>query len=98
MTVSQLKRRAIAPEDKSERRAAIVRAAATLYHQDPQCSMDSLARRTGLAKGTLYLYFRTREELMLAVHEKQSHVVFDVVERALNAPGASAASVLQAGM
>lgn len=98
MTASQLKKRAIGPEDKSLRRAAIVRAAATLSSQDVLVSMESLARKCGLAKGTLYLYFRSREELLLAVHEKQTHEVFDVVEKALAAPGAGAQSVLKAGM
>jgi AcrR family transcriptional regulator len=98
MTVSQLKKRAIGAEGKSERRAAIVRAAAALSSQDVLVSMDSLARKCGLAKGTLYLYFRSREELLLAVHEKQTHEVFDVVEKALAAPGADAQSVLKAGM
>jgi AcrR family transcriptional regulator len=98
MTVSQLKKRAMAPEAKSQRRAAIVRAAEALSSQDMACSMESLARKSGLAKGTLYLYFRTREELMLAVHEKQTHEVFDVVEKGLAAPGASAESVLRGGM
>ena len=88
----------MAPEAKSQRRAAIVRAAEALSSQDMACSMDSLARKSGLAKGTLYLYFRTREELMLAVHEKQTHELFDVVEKALADPAASAQSVLRAGM
>src|SRR5262245_35720615 len=102
MTVSQLKprRRAIAPEDKSERRAAIVRAAEELSRRDPSgsCSVETLAKKAGIAKGTVYLYFRSREEMLLAVHEKQSHGLFDVVERALNAGGASAESVVDAGL
>jgi AcrR family transcriptional regulator len=104
MTTSQLKaaprRRAMAPEDKSERRAAIVRAAADLVRRDPSCgcSVDQLAAKAGVAKGTVYLYFGSREEVLLAVHEKQSHELFDVVERALAAPSATAASVVRAGL
>jgi TetR/AcrR family transcriptional regulator len=103
MTVSQLRpqlRRARAPQHKSERRAAIVRAAEELARRDPSssCSVEQLARKAGLAKGTVYLYFRSREEVLLAVHEKQTHEVFDAVERALNAPGASAESVVSAGL
>src|SRR5262245_7644481 len=103
MTASQLKtvkRRAVAPEDKSERRAAIVRAAAELVKRDPSCtcSVDQLAAKAGVAKGTVYLYFGSREEVLLAVHEKQSHELFDVVERALAAPGPSAKSVVRAGL
>jgi len=100
MTVSQLKR-ARAPEDKSQRRSAILRAAeGLLERRDPSdsCSVDLLARKAGLAKGTVYLYFRSREEVLLGVHEKQSNELFDVVERALAAPDASAERVVRAGL
>jgi len=106
MTRSQLKprraaapRRARAPEAKSERRAAIVAAAEALLRADPTgaFSVDALARRAGLAKGTVYLYFRTREEVLLAVHDKQCHELFDAFEAALDAPGADARKVLEAG-
>lgn len=97
---SRKMRRALEPEAKNERRAAIVAAAHALLHRHPSAdfSVDALARRAGLAKGTLYLYFRTREEVLLALHERQSHELFDVLERALAAPGADARSVLLAGM
>ena len=100
MTHGQLRpgRRAIAPEDKSARRDVIVRAAAEVSARDGAFSMDQLARRAGVAKGTVYLYFRTREEIVLAVHEKQTHGLFDAVERALAAPGAGGESVVRAGL
>ncbi|MGE0875712.1 MAG: TetR family transcriptional regulator [Burkholderiales bacterium] len=103
MTRSQLHRqlkRAIAPEEKLERRASILAAAAALIHKDARASfsMDALAAGAKLAKGTLYLYFRTREEVLLAVHEKYVHELFDAFEAALDAPGADAASVLAAGI
>src|SRR5882672_3027496 len=100
MTVSQLKR-ARAPEHKSQRRSAILRAAEGLLERREtadSCSVELLARKAGLAKGTVYLYFRSREEVLLGVHEKQTHEVFDVVERALDAPDASAESVVRAGL
>lgn len=92
--------RAVLPEAKSERRAAIVRAAEALLHRNPTAtfSVDALARRAGLAKGTVYLYFRTREEVLLALHEQQLHAVLDRLEAALRHPGASARSVVQAGL
>jgi AcrR family transcriptional regulator len=98
MTVSQLRKRAVAPEDKHARRDQIVRAAEDLSAKVSQFSMDQLARRAGVAKGTVYLYFGTREEVLLAVHEKQTHELFDVVERALAAAGPSAESVVRAGL
>jgi len=98
MTVSQLKKRAVAPEDKTARRAAIVRAAEELSSRGAAFSMDQLARRAGVAKGTVYLYFGTREEVLLAVHEKQSHELFDVVERALAAAAPTGESVVRSGL
>ena len=98
MTVSQLRKRAIAPQDKSARREQIVRAALELSEKAAQFSVDQLARRAGMAKGTVYLYFGTREEILLAVHEKQTHEVFDVVERALAAAEPSGESVVRAGL
>jgi AcrR family transcriptional regulator len=101
MTSGQLSsRRARAPADKSERRAAIVRAAEALLHRNPAAdfTVEALARRAGLAKGTVYLYFGSREEVLLALHEKQIHELFDVLERTLAAPGADAGSVVRAGL
>jgi AcrR family transcriptional regulator len=99
MTGSQLKR-AIAPEAKLERRAGILAAAAALLHKDPRAgfSMGALAARAGLAKGTVYLYFSTREEVLLAVHEKHVHELFDAFESALDAPDADPSKVLAAGI
>jgi AcrR family transcriptional regulator len=107
MTRSQLRAqgrrtrtRAVAAEDKEQRRSAIVAAAHALIHRDPSVtfSVEALARRAGLAKGTLYLYFGSREEVLLALHLNQSHEIFDVIEKALEAPGADARSVLGASM
>jgi AcrR family transcriptional regulator len=101
MTVSQLRRRrAVAPADKSEKRAAIVNAVHELARRDLSASysVEQLARKAGLAKGTVYLYFRTREEMLLAVHEKHAHELFDVVERALAAPDVTAEKVVRAGL
>lgn len=102
MTRSQLRSRtrAVGAKDKEQRRAAIVAAAHALVHRDPSLtfSVEAVARRAGLAKGTLYLYFGSREEVLLALHLRQSHEIFDVLEQALAAPAADARSVLAAGM
>jgi AcrR family transcriptional regulator len=60
-------RRARDPHAKDERRSAILRAAADLFDDldFDDLSMAMIAQRAGLAKGTLYLYFRTKEELFL---------------------------------
>ena len=100
MTAGQLRRRAVAPEHKAEKRALILHAAEELGRRDSSASysVEQLARKAGLAKGTVYLYFRTREEVLLGVHEKQTHAIFDVVDAALDAPRADAESIVRAGL
>ncbi|GBF05616.1 putative transcriptional regulator, TetR family [Deinococcus aerius] len=61
--------RARSPEEKGQRRDDILRAAERLWAHTPYAdlSMNQVARETKLAKGTLYLYFDTKEELFLAL-------------------------------
>ncbi|MCC6196523.1 MAG: TetR family transcriptional regulator [Burkholderiales bacterium] len=67
-----IRQRAIQAEDKQERHHAILDAAARLLLRSPArtASMADVADEAGLAKGTVYLYFPGKEELLLAVHER----------------------------
>ncbi len=60
-------RKALSNAERRARRREIVDAAARLFHElpYPSITMAGIAREAGLAKGTLYLYFRTKEELFL---------------------------------
>ncbi|HST58747.1 MAG TPA: TetR family transcriptional regulator [Longimicrobium sp.] len=81
-------RRARSDEDKQERRAAILATAAEMYAREPSFgafTMAALAGEAGLAKGTLYLYFRTKEELFLALLEEGFDAWFDDVDARLDA-------------
>ncbi len=84
----RVRTRAVLPEDKAERRDSIVRAAVELLQNAPQgaFSVEELAHRAGLAKGTVYLYFGTREEVLLAVHAERQHLLFDTLEKVLASP------------
>jgi AcrR family transcriptional regulator len=87
-----IKRRAIKDEQKYERRQAILDIAWQLFQDMPyqQITMSEVAERAGLAKGTLYLYFKTKEELFLTVQEQQLATWFDEVDTQLSsAQGAS---------
>ena len=61
--------RAIDDDEKEARRQAILDAADHLFseHQD-LANMADVADSAGLAKGTVYLYFHSKEELYLALH------------------------------
>jgi AcrR family transcriptional regulator len=67
-----IQQRARRPEQKEERRQAILDAALRLWldeRADGEFTMARLAEHAGVAKGTLYLYFATKEELFLALLE-----------------------------
>jgi AcrR family transcriptional regulator len=88
MTTSQLHRatkRARQDGQKQERRQAILEAAWRIFQQSTYetVTMDSVARETSLAKGTLFLYFHTKEELFLAVIEQQLAEWFASVDEKL---------------
>ncbi len=67
-----IRQRAIQAEDKQERQQAILDAAARLLARSPEriANVAEVADEAGLAKGTVYLYFPSKEELLLAVHER----------------------------
>jgi AcrR family transcriptional regulator len=63
------KGRAVTEALKDARRDAILAAAQALFCKEPfeNIAMSDIADAADLAKGTLYLYFRTREEIFLAL-------------------------------
>ena len=67
-----IRQRAIQAEDKQERHHAILDAAARLLRRSPEriANVADVADEAGLAKGTVYLYFPSKEELLLALHER----------------------------
>ncbi|HUP96477.1 MAG TPA: TetR/AcrR family transcriptional regulator, partial [Usitatibacter sp.] len=67
-----LKQRAMGSQDKEERRQAILDAAEKLFlkHPERMASVSEVAAAAGLAKGTVYLYFPSKEEMLLALHER----------------------------
>ena len=82
--------RAVQAEDKAARRAAILEAAGRLLARDPEnfASVAQVAEEAGLAKGTVYLYFKTKEEMLMAIHAEQASRLFDEVDAMIAARGA----------
>ena len=78
--------RAIAVLDKEERRHAILAAVEKLYlrHPDRMPSVAEVAAQAGLAKGTVYLYFATKEEMLLALHEQHVTGFFTALMKKLD--------------
>jgi len=83
-----VKQRAMAVEDKAERRNAILDAAEALYLQQPDrmASVAEVAEAAGIAKGTVYLYFPGKEEMLLALHERHTAAFFEELIVLLDRP------------
>jgi AcrR family transcriptional regulator len=67
-----VRQRAIQVGDKHLRYHAILNAAERVLLRLPGgvANMAAVAHEAGLAKGTVYLYFASKEELLLALHER----------------------------
>jgi AcrR family transcriptional regulator len=84
-----IRQRAIQAEDKQERRDAILDAALRLLQRAPDraANVAAVADEAGLAKGTVYLYFPGKEELLLALHERNMHGFFLALITLVEGPG-----------
>ncbi|MGA9855224.1 MAG: TetR family transcriptional regulator [Gammaproteobacteria bacterium] len=91
--------RAITDDQKQRRRDSILAVAMARFADTPYDAliMDAIASDAEVAKGTLYLYFRSKEELFLALYEHELGRWFDELDAALekNRSGASFDSVVQ---
>ncbi|MBN1532153.1 MAG: TetR/AcrR family transcriptional regulator [Spirochaetes bacterium] len=68
--------------EKEQRREAILRAAEKLFLKKgfENTTMDEIARRCDLSKGTLYLYFSTKEQLYLVIINRAVTEMLDLVK------------------
>jgi AcrR family transcriptional regulator len=67
----------------------IMAAAAKVFARDGLhgTSLDRVAREAGITKGTIYLYYRSKEDLFLATLRRKSTEVFEALEAAGRAGG-----------
>src|SRR6185436_13591580 len=71
------------------RRNAILDAVERLYlrHPDRMASVAEVAEAAKLAKGTVYLYFPSKEEMLLALHERHVGAFFAELIKLLRGRG-----------
>src|SRR2546423_8493289 len=81
--------RAVGVEEKEARRSAILGAAQKLFlkHPDRMANVAEVADAAGLAKGTVYLYFPSKEEMLLALHDRHVAAFFADLIALLDGPG-----------
>ncbi len=60
------------PNVSDERKAQIINAAEDVFTQKGfnEARMDDIADETGLSKGTLYLYFKSKDDLIIAILDR----------------------------
>ncbi len=80
-----MRQRARRDKDKAERVGAILTAARDLWPHSTwsDFTVGAVAARAGIVKGTVYLYFPSKERLLLAVCESYLEEYFDEVDQAL---------------
>jgi AcrR family transcriptional regulator len=83
-----IRQRAIQAEDKAERQQGLLDAAARLLLRVPGAlpSVADVAAEAGLAKGTVYLYFPGKDEMLLALHERNVDAFFRALAARLDGP------------
>ena len=60
------------PNVSDERKAQILNAAESVFTKKgfDEARMDDIAEKTGLSKGTLYLYFKSKDDLIIAILDR----------------------------
>ncbi|HPA73357.1 MAG TPA: TetR/AcrR family transcriptional regulator [Spirochaetota bacterium] len=75
--------------EKGQRRDRIVDRAQEIFFEKgfDGATIDDIAAAAGYSKRSIYLYFRDREELFLAVVVRGQELLFDTLSRAMEAKG-----------
>ena len=68
---------------KTGRKEEIIKAAANLFSQKSyhDVTMDDIAEKVGVAKGTIYLYFDSKEKLYLEILEETYEEIESILEK-----------------
>lgn len=67
--------------DAQRNRTRILEVALSAFADDPQVSLNAIAKRAGVGPGTLYRHFPTREALLLEVYQQQIELLTASVDR-----------------
>jgi AcrR family transcriptional regulator len=71
--------------EKEQRKNDIVDAAERVFFKKghEEATMDDVAEEAELSKGTLYLYFKNKEDLYLAIHLRGNRILYSIFESAV---------------
>lgn len=88
--------RARQPKQKEQRRETLLAAALELYlgGNGDLPKVEAITKKCGLAKGTAYIYFNSKEEIYLSLYEQQLTSWLQGIQKALRRTDTTAASSL----
>jgi AcrR family transcriptional regulator len=71
------------PDVSDERKAQILNAAELVFTKKglDSARMDDIAEETGLSKGTIYLYFKSKDALIIAILERFFQGIFQLLNK-----------------
>src|SRR5215471_15068953 len=81
--------RSLKEKQRQEREALILKAAEEVllekgYHET---SIDEIAARVGIAKGTVYLHLPSKENLVLAIFERDLQLLLQTIDSTMGSKG-----------
>jgi AcrR family transcriptional regulator len=78
--------------DREARRAEIVSAATAAFAERgiAHTAVSDIAKAAGVAQGTFYLYFKSKDDVVVAVAERIGDIMIDGIERVVAVPDRSA--------
>ncbi|PLX14095.1 MAG: hypothetical protein C0594_00485 [Marinilabiliales bacterium] len=72
--------------EREQRKQDIADAAQKVFREKgfDRATIDDVAQRAELSKGTVYLYFKSKEELQFAVFQRGSHLLIEMFQKAID--------------
>ncbi len=85
--------------EKEQRRNDIIDAAERIFFRKgiDNATMDEIAEEAELSKGTLYLYFKSKEELLFAINLRAMKILSDMFRKALSQNKSTIENLLEIG-
>lgn len=81
-----------APDKQIDKRDRILEAGTLLFakYGAKKTTIDEIAKEAGVAKGTVYLYFSSKEDILIAVGRKEVDLILTSLRQVVRAEGTAA--------
>lgn len=82
---------------REERRLEIIDTSERLFHElgYAECSVDTIIREIGVAKGTFYYYFKSKEDILSAIVDRTLDQIIEQAEQVADDPSLDAIAKME---